>query len=333
MDAVLFVPFIIFALLLPIPIFWLLRKFEVKDIASSRSAHEGEALRGFGLAPIITYSFGFLLGVYAYPSFFVQILPLGVSCVGFGLLGAAEDFKGLPIWLRICAQSIISICGVIAWLVLSDFHFSPITLFVPVTLVASIAFIYLVNVANFMDGADGISAFFAIAVGISFALLGLTTDSQGLLLLAVIFAISFTGFLLINLGERGRFLGDSGSYFLGAGSASLSLLAVANGVPLYVSFSLFGLIFLDTAITLARRIIQRKNWMLAHREHVYQKLIHSGVSHLMVAALIGLISLSIFMVAYTIWVGYLWPAAGIAVVAVLCLTYFRLPILITRFQR
>jgi UDP-N-acetylmuramyl pentapeptide phosphotransferase/UDP-N-acetylglucosamine-1-phosphate transferase len=92
------------------------------------------------------------------------------------------------------------------------------------------------------------------------------------------------GFLVWNISPASIFLGDSGSYFLGFGLATVALYAaVPPGGWSPLTFVACALIFtpflFDTAYTLARRVWARKNVFSAHREHVYQRITPTTAAH------------------------------------------------------
>jgi len=75
------------------------------------------------------------------------------------------------------------------------------------------------------------------------------------------------------------FLGDVGSYALGAALALLAAWAVIRGIPPEAALGPLALYLADTAWTLQRRIRAGENWLEAHRTHTYQRLCDVGWSH------------------------------------------------------
>ena len=69
------------------------------------------------------------------------------------------------------------------------------------------------------------------------------------------------------------FLGDAGSYALGAALAMLAAYAVLHGIPLEAALGPLALYLADTAWTLQRRIRAGERWLEAHRTHIYQQLV------------------------------------------------------------
>jgi UDP-N-acetylmuramyl pentapeptide phosphotransferase/UDP-N-acetylglucosamine-1-phosphate transferase len=142
----------------------------------------------------------------------------------------------------------------------------------------------MVNAVNFMDGANGL-AMGSVAIGLaalcaiswryhSFAGVTLTACTVG----------AIVGFLIWNFPRGLLFAGDSGSLFAGALAALVSVIvihraAISPLVPAIVFFPLLA----DALITLAWRVYKRHSLLDGHSEHVYQILMHGGVSHAEVA--------------------------------------------------
>jgi UDP-N-acetylmuramyl pentapeptide phosphotransferase/UDP-N-acetylglucosamine-1-phosphate transferase len=95
------------------------------------------------------------------------------------------------------------------------------------------------------------------------------------------------GFLVYNCRPKAAiFLGDSGSHFLGFLLAALSFLGcnalIAPG-PSLAAFCVLLMPFLyDVAYTLIKRFREGKTVWKAHREHLYQRLMQLGHSHMRV---------------------------------------------------
>ena len=94
------------------------------------------------------------------------------------------------------------------------------------------------------------------------------------------------------------FLGDVGSIVLGF-ICILSLYWLyldketwhwALSLPMYYT--------LDTSLTLIKRLFQRKKIWEAHKEHFYQKVVQSGMSHGKVVKLIIALQISIILTCY-----------------------------------
>ena len=146
-------------------------------------------------------------------------------------------------------------------------------------MLATFTLVGFVNAFNFMDGINGISAFTAIVGSGWFLVLGFREDAETLVVLAAVVLGTSLAFVPWNVPRAALFLGDSGSYALGAGLGVMALLAVSAGSGMVEAFAPLSIYLLDTAWTLARRVLRGDAWHQAHREHVYQRLSDRSRSH------------------------------------------------------
>ncbi|MEB4614324.1 UDP-phosphate alpha-N-acetyl-D-fucosaminephosphotransferase, partial [Leucobacter sp. M11] len=242
--------------------------------------------------------------------------------------GLSEDIRGLPVLARSLAQLAIAlgVClallpgtGLGPWLSLG---------FVVYGVLFLSSFI---NVANFMDGLNGISGMHGVVAGITFALSGVLSELPWLTAVGAILAAAFAGFLPWNLLGRGVFLGDVGSYLLGGAVAATSLAALLAGVPVLATIAPMILYFGDSATTLVKRTRAGKKWYEPHKEHAYQRINQTGLSHLATSSLVaGLTALAcaLGLASYAVPVSGWWLLliGGIALTAI----YLRIPAILER---
>jgi UDP-N-acetylmuramyl pentapeptide phosphotransferase/UDP-N-acetylglucosamine-1-phosphate transferase len=140
-----------------------------------------------------------------------------------------------------------------------------------------LAWVWFVNLYNFMDGLDGFATVQAIFIG-----LGVVIFQPALAPLALAFIGACMGFLRFNWPPAKIFLGDVGSTFIGfyAGALLLATLGSAPSITLLCSLFTVPLLFTaDATYTLIRRAFQRKLPWEAHREHWYQRAHLMGMRH------------------------------------------------------
>ncbi len=142
----------------------------------------------------------------------------------------------------------------------------------------------LVNAYNFMDGIDGIAGSQAMtACAAWFAAASLGTGGATANALSLSLAGAALGFLFLNWPPAKIFMGDVSSAFLGYCFAVLPLLAAAetekNGRLPVFAFLAVAPFVLDASFTFLRRLRRRENVFAAHRSHLYQRLVISGLSH------------------------------------------------------
>jgi UDP-N-acetylmuramyl pentapeptide phosphotransferase/UDP-N-acetylglucosamine-1-phosphate transferase len=253
----------------------LLRRADIVDVPGHRSSHAVPTPRGGGIpvAAGLLVAAGLIGGLNA--TFFV------LAVAAFGMLGAAEDVRGLTVRRRLAWQA----CGalMIAILLVSGLA-APAPVLVLLVLLCTAWITGFVNAFNFMDGVNGISAAHALVAGLVYAGLGWWLHDGFLVPAGAAVAAGALAFLPWNAGRARVFLGDAGSYALGAVLASLAAYAVLQGVPPEAAAGPLVLYVADTAWTLQRRIRTGERWSEPHRGHVYQRWCDAGWSHQRVAA-------------------------------------------------
>jgi undecaprenyl-phosphate alpha-N-acetyl-D-fucosaminephosphotransferase len=102
-----------------------------------------------------------------------------------------------------------------------------------------------------------------------------------LALAGVAVAGAFAAFLPWNVRPgKNVFLGDAGSYVLGAALGTLAVGAWFADVPFLLAFAPLMTYLADAGTTLFRRFMAGEQWYKPHRTHTYQRLTDVGFSHL-----------------------------------------------------
>jgi UDP-GlcNAc:undecaprenyl-phosphate GlcNAc-1-phosphate transferase len=256
------------------PTIALLRRRGMLDIPGGRSSHSVPTPRGGG-API---ALGLVVaaGVAIAAGVVMAGLTLALAVGLFGLIGLADDLRGLPAISRLALQAAAA-AGVAALLVLR----LPLPPLAVVGAAAAAAFwlVGFVNVFNFMDGVNGISGAHAMIGGVVYACLaGWRRDEFGVAA-GLALAVGAAAFLPWNAVRARVFLGDVGSYSIGAALAVLAVRLIAAGVPVEAVGGPVALYLADVAWTLQRRARRGERLLEAHRTHVYQRWCDAGWSH------------------------------------------------------
>lgn len=151
---------------------------------------------------------------------------------------------------------------------------------------------YFTNAFNFMDGIDGISAATTVAAACAYAWLAIDLGIELLAQAGLGLAAVVLGFATFNVLASGKFLGDVGSYFFGAGLGTLALALFLGGAGAVAVAAPLALYVGDTALVIVRRAVRGDDLAEAHREHTYQRLVDAGVSHASVSLSVGAITLA-----------------------------------------
>ena len=257
----------------------LLRRLAVVDVPGWRSSHAVPTPRGGG-APIAV---GLLVAAGLTPSASRdEVLAFLIGVGFFGTVGLLDDLRGLPPVLRLGLQAGGGAAVAVALA-------AGLSLPFPVRALAALAVIAwltgFVNAFNFMDGVNGISGAHALVGGVAYACIGEWRQDTLMITGGLATAVGACAFLPWNAVRARVFLGDVGSYALGAALAVLAACAVCRGVPAEAAAGPVALYLADTAWTLQRRIRHGERWLESHRSHIYQRWCDAGLSHQEVAVL------------------------------------------------
>lgn len=183
-----------------------------------------------------------------------------------------------------------------------------------------------VNVANFMDGLNGISGFHGVIAGLTFAAAGWFSGLPWLLAMGLVLAMGFAGFLPWNLSKPGAFLGDVGSYLLGGAVAITSFAALLAGVPILATIGPMIIYFGDVGVTLVKRVRAGHKWDEPHKEHVYQRLNQLGLSHIAASGITALFTLAASLLGLaSLFVSPVWWLVLLVAGLALVVLYVRMP--------
>jgi UDP-N-acetylmuramyl pentapeptide phosphotransferase/UDP-N-acetylglucosamine-1-phosphate transferase len=254
----------------------LLRRAAAIDTPNLRSSHTVPTPRGGG-API---AIALVLAAALLPA--STALIFGAAVAVFAAMGLADDLRGLPARGRLAMQAA---AGLAAGGLLAHAAGLPPAAAVGAAVAIAAWITGFVNAFNFMDGVNGISGAHAVVGGACYAGLGLWHADPLLAAGGAAVAAGAAAFLPWNAIRARVFLGDVGSYALGAALAVLAASAVVlAGLPPEAALGPLALYLADTAWTLQRRIRAGEPWLLAHRTHAYQRLTDAGWSHQRVTA-------------------------------------------------
>ena len=238
---------------------------DVIDHPNHRSSHQHPTPRLGGVAIALAASATLLLwGVFGLPGS-RQLTAILAGCAALGTIGVIDDFRSARASLRLAVQALV-VGGIVL------FYFPLATtpwLWVAVALLAAIWF---VNLFNFMDGLDGFASSEAIFVLGFTGVVGLRAGDPLIAGTSLITAAAVGGFLPWNWSPAKTFLGDGGSYWVGAFLMATLVAGLARGVlPLSVVLILPAPFVADATICILRRTIRRERIWVGHRLHAYQR--------------------------------------------------------------
>jgi UDP-N-acetylmuramyl pentapeptide phosphotransferase/UDP-N-acetylglucosamine-1-phosphate transferase len=306
------------------PIALAILRDRVMDVPNERSSHDMPVPRGGGITVLLGVAVGYAVLDSTSPELEVAL----VVAVFLGIVGLAEDTRGLSIQIRFAAQFILGV--LVALFILSRGDLGPWQIAAG-TFIGAIWLTGYTNAFNFMDGINGISGFQLIVVGGAWIAVGHLDQSSVLVGAGALTVGAAAGFLPWNFPHPRFFMGDVGSYFSGSWIAAVTIVALTSGVRTWPLLGAVAVYIADTSYTLVRRIAQGEELLRSHRSHVYQRLVSSGWSHAKTDWLFFLFSCGLTLAGFTASSGGLGQrlAAGFTGLALVA-GYLALPELLAR---
>ncbi len=198
-----------------------------------------------------------------------ELVPVMLGAFALAAMSLLDDVRGLPVGVRFLTHFLVA-AGCLLALGLSGWALLPATL----------AVVWMTNLYNFMDGADGLAGGMA-AIGFgALALAAWLGNAPDLASFCAVIAVASLAFMRFNFPPARLFMGDAGSIPLGFLAAVLGILGARQDVwswlfPLLV----FSPFIVDASVTLARRALRGEKVWQAHRSHYYQRVVLLGASH------------------------------------------------------
>ena len=256
-------------------------KCNIIDKPNERSSHSTIVLRGGGII--------FLIGVWIWSAFFGFQYPwflLGLTLVAG--ISFVDDIRSLPDSVRLIAQFT---AAAMAFYQLGILHWSMWW----IILLALIVYVGATNVINFMDGINGITAGYSLAVLIPLALVNMDDIfvEQSLIISTILASLVFCIFNFRPKGKAKCFAGDVGS--IGIAFIILFLLGNVMIETTDITWLIFLLVYgVDGCLTIVHRIMLHENLGEAHRKHAYQIMANElKVGHVKVSLLYTVMQLVI----------------------------------------
>lgn len=264
-------------------------RLRLLDDANERSLHLGTKPRGGGVALAITLITSQIIWASKTGDAGLEIIIWWSLVFLVSIVGLIDDIIDLSAPIRLIFQIAIAVAFC---LFLFDFYIlhSPIGI-----LTVCLFIVWGINAANFMDGADALLASQAFIILIVLALGDSVVISEPIRMTIISLAGGCIGFMYWNWQPSKIFLGDSGSYLIGFLIITVAFLTSKTMASLYAALILFIPLLGDATLTLGKRIITRQPIMDAHRSHLYQLMILSGMSHARTTGIYGALTLVVFV--------------------------------------
>lgn len=301
-------------LMLELLYFRIADKFNIIDKPNERSSHSSIVLRGGGV--IFVFGLWIWSVFFGFPYVWFLLAVTLVSGVSF-----IDDIHSLPDSVRLVAQ--------FAAMTLMFYQLDMLHLNVWwVVILGLIVCVGASNIINFMDGINGITGAYSMAVVIPlmvtnvlyFKVTGVEVIDNSLLNVVALSLIVFCYFNMRPKGKAKCFAGDVGSigiaYIL---LFMIGLLIMATGDVTYLIFLLvYGV---DGVLTICHRIMLHEKLGEAHRKHAYQLMANElKIGHVKVSLFYAVLQLAIslgfiFLCPATVLAHWIYLACSIVVLA------------------
>jgi UDP-N-acetylmuramyl pentapeptide phosphotransferase/UDP-N-acetylglucosamine-1-phosphate transferase len=263
--------------------------YNIVDKPNERSSHTMPIIRGGGFIFVLGFLLWSAANQFAYPYLLMGVLLAAI-------ISFIDDVKALPSILRFGVH-IVSVALFLFQLGLLQFSWWLIPLF--------ILLIGIKNAYNFMDGINGITGFYSLAIFVPF---WITEQDELLKGFVGVTMVSLVVFLFFNARKRAKcFAGDIGSISI----ALIVMFAIVHriietGNYIYIlALLVYGI---DSIFTIAQRLFQGENIFKAHRKHLYQYLVNEfKMPHLLVSGIYAFLQL-----LFNFWLLMVEPSINIA---------------------
>ncbi|PKQ68737.1 UDP-GlcNAc--UDP-phosphate GlcNAc-1-phosphate transferase [Labilibaculum manganireducens] len=283
--------------------------FNIIDKPNQRSSHTSITLRGGG----IIFYFGalafFISSGFVYPWFF-----MGLTLIT--LVSFLDDVITLSNKLRLTVH-LVSMGLLFYQLNLFDLQWVWI-------IIAFILFIGITNAYNFMDGINGITGAYSLAVLSGLWMINNYHVNFVENELIYCTALGLLVFNFYNFRKKAKcFAGDVGSIAI----AFILLFMIGKLIllePSFVVLLLLAVYGVDSVLTIVHRLILRENIFQAHRKHLYQILANEAkVPHLIVSAGYMLVQIGLnFLALYLLQSDFSAVTTVLIVIGILLLLAF-----------
>jgi UDP-N-acetylmuramyl pentapeptide phosphotransferase/UDP-N-acetylglucosamine-1-phosphate transferase len=254
----------------------------IVDKPDDRRAHTRVTPRGGGLFIVIIFTISFISFEYSVNNILknsVTLIPIFLSIATISFL---DDLKPINVFVRL----IIHLCctGLSVFLFLWPAplfqQILPLNIDFIITVILFTAFL---NIYNFLDGIDGMTATESIHLSITILILcileyDIIINVDMIMIAALILLSCSISFLIFNWHPASIFLGDVGSISLGFLLGLCLLLISASSIYLFISSIIASLYYIaDGGLTILLRLVNKEKIWEPHLQHFFQKAVKNGM--------------------------------------------------------
>ena len=307
-------------------------RFNIIDKPNERSSHTKVVIRGGGVI--------FAVGLWVWSAFFGFQYPWMLVAVTMAAgISFVDDIHSLPDSVRLVVQFVAM--GLLFLQIVQSLGFAGEEfawwVWALIGVAALIVCVGATNIYNFMDGINGITAGYSLAVLVplmlvnrSFASLRMTEAFVEPSLIAVV-VLSVLVFCFFNFRPKNKakcFAGDVGS--VGMAFILLFLIGCLIMKTRDITWLIFLLVYgVDGCCTIAHRIMLHENLGEAHRKHAYQLMANElGMNHVTVSLIYMALQLAIslgfvYLCPATVLAHWVYLVGSLAVLAIGYIVFMR----------
>ena len=257
-------------------------KCNIIDKPNERSSHSTIVLRGGGIIFAISILVWYFWFMIKGEGCMLEYLPLIVGMVLAAGVSFVDDIRSLPDSVRLVIQFAAMIMILYPVCMGNDFPLWQNLIILVVALIVSVGG---TNIFNFMDGINGITGGYSLAMVVPLYILNKRYAFMDESLL-VVMGLSLLVFCFFNFRTKAKcFAGDVGSIGMALFLVfCLSRLMYVTGdvtwIVLYLIYSV------DGVLTICHRIMLHENLGQAHRKHVFQLMANElKIPHVVVSTI------------------------------------------------
>jgi len=270
---------ILFVVLLAIELvyFKIADKCNIIDKPNFRSSHSKVVIRGGGIIFPVAMWLWAMYQFFVNEGFDIPYLWFLVGLTLVALVSYVDDVRGVRYLVRLQIQ-FLSVALLFYQVFLCNSEIIdqwPLFLGLLLIAIAWVACVGMANIINFMDGINGITGSYALAVLVPLAIINYLPSQEclfidsSLLTTAIVAVVVFSCFNFRPSGRAKCFAGDVGSLSI----AMIIIFCLCNLIVVKgdVTWVVFLIVYIiDGGLTIVHRLMMNENITQAHRKHAYQ---------------------------------------------------------------
>ena len=253
-----------------------------KDFSKPQAFHRHAISRGGGVAGIISLNIFFLIYFLLYSNVLYEYILI---CNLMFFTGFLDDIKTkVSPFKRLSLMIIFLFFSIYIFSIkISNVDIPFLLDFLEINFFSSIfvllCFLFIINGANLIDGFNGLLTINLAIINSILLYINISGGNNEFSIFLIAQIIILISFLLFNFPNAKIFLGDSGSYVMGA-LVALNSIITNNLNPTYSSFffsTLLFYLFFEVFFSFLRKVAQRKSPIHPDNKHLHM-LIYERVS-------------------------------------------------------